>query len=152
MCHSGFPQWLAAAAAVLPTTLNRKPNMADETAKAQVAQPGGDTIFGKIVRKEIPVNLVYEDDLCVAFPDIAPQAPTHILVVPKKPIVQLSQAEDSDAALLGHMLIVAKKCARDAGLTKGYRIVINDGPDGGQSVYHVHIHILGGRILGWPPG
>ncbi|KAF7220185.1 adenosine 5'-monophosphoramidase HINT1 [Nothobranchius furzeri] len=126
--------------------------MADETAKAQVARPGGDTIFGKIVRKEIPVNLVYEDDLCVAFPDIAPQAPTHILVVPKKPIVQLSQAEDSDAALLGHMLIVAKKCARDAGLAKGYRIVINDGPDGGQSVYHIHIHILGGRILGWPPG
>ncbi|XP_013887738.1 adenosine 5'-monophosphoramidase HINT1 [Austrofundulus limnaeus] len=126
--------------------------MADETEKARTAQPGGDTIFGKIVRKEIPVNLVYEDDLCVAFPDITPQAPTHILVVPKKPIVQLSQAEDSDAALLGHMLIVAKKCAQDAGLSKGYRIVINDGPEGGQSVYHIHIHILGGRTMGWPPG
>ncbi|XP_037535518.1 histidine triad nucleotide-binding protein 1 [Nematolebias whitei] len=126
--------------------------MADETAKAQTARPGGDTIFGKIVRKEIPANLVYEDDLCVAFHDVAPQAPTHILVVPKKTIVQLSQAEDDDAALLGHMLIVAKKCAQDAGLSKGYRIVINDGPDGGQSVYHVHIHILGGRIMGWPPG
>uniref|UniRef100_A0A3Q2ZMH4 Histidine triad nucleotide binding protein 1 n=1 Tax=Kryptolebias marmoratus TaxID=37003 RepID=A0A3Q2ZMH4_KRYMA len=119
---------------------------------AQTAQPGGDTIFGKIVRKEIPVNLLYEDDLCVAFPDIAPQAPTHILVVPKKPIVQLSEAEDGDAALLGHMLIVAKKCAKDAGLSKGYRIVINDGPDGGQSVYHIHVHILGGRSMGWPPG
>ncbi|XP_017287255.1 histidine triad nucleotide-binding protein 1 [Kryptolebias marmoratus] len=126
--------------------------MADETTKAQTAQPGGDTIFGKIVRKEIPVNLLYEDDLCVAFPDIAPQAPTHILVVPKKPIVQLSEAEDGDAALLGHMLIVAKKCAKDAGLSKGYRIVINDGPDGGQSVYHIHVHILGGRSMGWPPG
>uniref|UniRef100_A0A1A8B253 Histidine triad nucleotide binding protein 1 n=6 Tax=Nothobranchius TaxID=28779 RepID=A0A1A8B253_NOTFU len=148
MCHSGFPSSTLSCC----YHINRKPNMADETAKAQVARPGGDTIFGKIVRKEIPVNLVYEDDLCVAFPDIAPQAPTHILVVPKKPIVQLSQAEDSDAALLGHMLIVAKKCARDAGLAKGYRIVINDGPDGGQSVYHIHIHILGGRILGWPPG
>ncbi|KAM4729290.1 adenosine 5'-monophosphoramidase HINT1 [Anableps anableps] len=126
--------------------------MADETAKAQAAQPGGDTIFGKIVRKEIPVNLIYEDDQCVAFPDIAPQAPTHILVVPKKPIVQLSQAEESDAALLGHMLIVAKKVAQEAGLSKGYRIVINDGPDGGQSVYHIHIHVLGGRTMGWPPG
>uniref|UniRef100_A0A3P9KSR7 Histidine triad nucleotide binding protein 1 n=2 Tax=Oryzias TaxID=8089 RepID=A0A3P9KSR7_ORYLA len=126
--------------------------MADETEKAQTARPGGDTIFGKIVRKEIPVNLLYEDDQCVAFPDISPQAPTHILVVPKKPIVQLSVAEEDDAALLGHMLIVAKKCAKDAGLTKGYRIVINDGPDGGQSVYHIHIHVLGGRMMGWPPG
>nr|XP_033468731.1 histidine triad nucleotide-binding protein 1 [Epinephelus lanceolatus] len=126
--------------------------MADEIAKAQAAKPGGDTIFGKIVRKEIPANFLYEDDQCVAFPDVAPQAPTHILVVPKKPIVQLSQAEDDDAALLGHMMIVARKCAKDAGLTKGYRIVINDGPDGGQSVYHIHLHILGGRIMKWPPG
>ncbi|KAM6916340.1 adenosine 5'-monophosphoramidase HINT1 [Xenentodon cancila] len=126
--------------------------MADETAIAQVAQPGGDTIFGKIVRKEIPAQFIYEDDQCVAFPDVAPQAPTHILVVPKKPIVQLSKAEESDAALLGHMMMVAKKCAAEAGLTKGYRIVINDGPDGGQSVYHIHIHVLGGRTMGWPPG
>lgn len=125
---------------------------ATETAKAQAAKPGGDTIFGKIVRKEIPANFLYEDDQCVAFPDVAPQAPTHILVVPKKPIVQLSQAEDDDAALLGHMMIVARKCAKDAGLTKGYRIVINDGPDGGQSVYHIHLHILGGRMMKWPPG
>ncbi|KAM4590938.1 adenosine 5'-monophosphoramidase HINT1 [Odontesthes bonariensis] len=126
--------------------------MADETAKAQTAKPGGDTIFGKIIRKEIPAKFIYEDDQCIAFPDVAPQAPTHILVVPKKPIVQLSQAEDSDAALLGHMMLVAKKCAHEAGLSKGYRIVINDGPDGGQSVYHIHIHVLGGRTMGWPPG
>ncbi|KAM9847645.1 adenosine 5'-monophosphoramidase HINT1 [Aulostomus maculatus] len=126
--------------------------MADETAKAQVAKPGGDTIFGKIVRKEIPADLLHEDDKCVAFNDVSPQAPTHILVVPKKPIVQLSQAEDSDAGLLGHLLIVAKNCAKNAGLTKGYRIVINDGPDGGQSVYHIHIHVLGGRGMKWPPG
>ncbi|XP_019947061.1 adenosine 5'-monophosphoramidase HINT1 [Paralichthys olivaceus] len=126
--------------------------MADETAKAQSAQPGGDTIFGKIIRKEIPVQLIYEDEQCVAFPDIAPQAPTHILVVPKKPIVQLSQAEDTDAALLGHLMMVAKKCAHDAGLSNGYRIVINDGRDGGQSVYHIHIHVLGGRTMQWPPG
>ncbi|KAL7383424.1 hypothetical protein ABVT39_010410 [Epinephelus coioides] len=126
--------------------------MADEIAKAQAAKPGGDTIFGKIVRKEVPANFLYEDDQCVVFPDVAPQAPTHILVVPKKPIVQLSQAEDDDAALLGHMMIVARKCAKDAGLTKGYRIVINDGPDGGQSVYHIHLHVLGGRMMKWPPG
>uniref|UniRef100_A0A665WVK1 HIT domain-containing protein n=1 Tax=Echeneis naucrates TaxID=173247 RepID=A0A665WVK1_ECHNA len=119
---------------------------------SQIAQPGGDTIFGKIIRKEIPATLIYEDDKCVAFPDIAPQAPTHILVVPKKPIVQLSTAEDSDAALLGHLMIVAKKCAEEAGLSKGYRIVVNDGPDGGQSVYHIHIHVLGGRTMKWPPG
>ncbi|XP_051235903.1 histidine triad nucleotide-binding protein 1 [Dicentrarchus labrax] len=126
--------------------------MADEMAKAQAAQPGGDTIFGKIVRKEIPANLIYEDDQCVVFPDISPQAPTHLLVVPKKPIVQLSQAEESDAALLGHLMIVAKKCAQEAGLSKGYRIVINDGPEGGQSVYHIHVHVLGGRMMAWPPG
>ncbi|XP_034408110.1 histidine triad nucleotide-binding protein 1 [Cyclopterus lumpus] len=126
--------------------------MADEMAKAQAAKPGGDTIFGKIIRKEIPVELLYEDDKCVAFPDITPQAPTHILVVPKKPIVQLSKAEESDAELLGHMMLVAKKCAQDAGLSNGYRIVVNDGPDGGQSVYHIHIHILGGRVMKWPPG
>lgn len=126
--------------------------MADETARAQTAQPGGDTIFGKIIRKEIPVSLLHEDDKCIAFPDIAPQAPTHILVVPKKPIVQLSKAEECDSALLGHLMLVAKKCAEQAGLSKGYRIVINDGPDGGQSVYHIHIHVLGGRQMGWPPG
>ncbi|KAM9365842.1 adenosine 5'-monophosphoramidase HINT1 [Pholidichthys leucotaenia] len=126
--------------------------MADETAKAQKAKPGGDTIFGKIIRKEIPAKIIYEDDQCVAFNDISAQAPTHFLVVPKKPIVQLSQAEESDAALLGHLLIVAKKCAEEAGLSNGYRIVINDGKDGGQSVYHIHIHVLGGRQMEWPPG
>uniref|UniRef100_A0A3Q1AMY7 HIT domain-containing protein n=2 Tax=Amphiprion ocellaris TaxID=80972 RepID=A0A3Q1AMY7_AMPOC len=145
-------RWFSALKAALTGPLFVCANMADETARAQTAQPGGDTIFGKIVRKEIPANFLYEDDLCVAFPDVSPQAPTHILVVPKKPIVQLSKAEDSDAALLGHMMIVAKKCAQDAGLSKGFRIVINDGPDGGQSVYHIHIHVLGGRTMRWPPG
>ncbi|CDQ81013.1 adenosine 5'-monophosphoramidase HINT1 [Salvelinus alpinus] len=126
--------------------------MADEIAKAQVAQPGGDTIFGKIIRKEIPAKILFEDDQCIAFHDVTPQAPTHFLVVPRKPIVQLSKAEDSDAALLGHMMIVAKKCAEQIGLPKGYRLILNDGPDGGQSVYHIHIHVMGGRQLGWPPG
>ncbi|KAK6316465.1 hypothetical protein J4Q44_G00139890 [Coregonus suidteri] len=126
--------------------------MADEIAKAQAAKAGGDTIFGKIIRKEIPAKIFFEDDQCIAFHDVTPQAPTHFLVVPRKPIVQLSKAEDSDAALLGHMMIVAKKCAEQIGLAKGYRLVVNDGPDGGQSVYHIHIHVMGGRQLGWPPG
>ncbi|MBN3310734.1 adenosine 5'-monophosphoramidase HINT1 isoform X2 [Amia ocellicauda] len=126
--------------------------MADEIAKAQTAQPGGDTIFGKIIRKEIPAKIFYEDEQCIAFHDIAPQAPTHFLVVPKKPIPQLSKAEDSDAALLGHLMIVAKKCAAEVGLAKGYRLVLNDGPHGGQEVFHLHIHVLGGRQLHWPPG
>ncbi|CAB1319068.1 unnamed protein product [Coregonus sp. 'balchen'] len=111
--------------------------MADEIAKAQAAKAGGDTIFGKIIRKEIPAKIFFEDDQCIAFHDVTPQAPTHFLVVPRKPIVQLSKAEDSDAAI---------------GLAKGYRLVVNDGPDGGQSVYHIHIHVMGGRQLGWPPG
>ncbi|XP_006000265.1 adenosine 5'-monophosphoramidase HINT1 [Latimeria chalumnae] len=113
---------------------------------------GGDTIFGKIIRKEIPSKVIYEDEQCIAFHDISPQAPTHFLVVPKKPIAQLSQAEEADKVLLGHLMIVGKKCAADLGLTKGYRLVLNEGTDGGQSVYHVHLHILGGRQLSWPPG
>ncbi|KAM4810218.1 adenosine 5'-monophosphoramidase HINT1 [Rhinophrynus dorsalis] len=126
--------------------------MADEISKAQTARPGGDTIFGKIIRKEIPANVFYEDDQCIAFHDISPQAPTHFLVVPKKYITQLSKADAADGALLGHLMIVGKKCAADLGLTNGYRLVINEGPDGGQSVYHLHLHVLGGRQLGWPPG
>ncbi|XP_030422700.1 histidine triad nucleotide-binding protein 1 [Gopherus evgoodei] len=126
--------------------------MADEIRKAQAARPGGETIFGKIIRKEIAAKIIFEDEQCLAFHDISPQAPTHFLVVPKKPIVQLSEAEDSDESLLGHLMIVGKKCAAELGLTKGYRMVVNEGPDGGQSVYHVHLHVLGGRQLGWPPG
>ncbi|XP_019410915.1 PREDICTED: histidine triad nucleotide-binding protein 1 [Crocodylus porosus] len=126
--------------------------MADEISRAQAARPGGDTIFGKIIRKEIPANVIFEDEQCIAFHDISPQAPVHFLVVPKKPIVQLSEAQDSDESLLGHLMIVGKKCAADLGLTKGFRMVVNEGPEGGQSVYHVHLHVLGGRQLGWPPG
>ncbi|NXT19898.1 HINT1 protein, partial [Syrrhaptes paradoxus] len=126
--------------------------MADEVSKAQAARPGGDTIFGKIIRKEIPANIIYEDAQCLAFHDISPQAPTHFLVIPKKPIVRLSEAEDSDESLLGHLMIVGKKCAANLGLNNGFRMVVNEGPEGGQSVYHVHLHVLGGRQLGWPPG
>nr|CAB3252876.1 histidine triad nucleotide-binding protein 2, mitochondrial-like [Phallusia mammillata] len=126
--------------------------MADEVAKAQAAQAGGDTIFAKIIRKEIPSDLIHEDDLCVAFRDVSPQAPVHFLVVPKKPIAQLSKASPEDQQLMGHLMMVAKKCAEQEGLGKGFRLVVNDGPDGAQSVYHLHIHVLGGRQLQWPPG
>jgi histidine triad (HIT) family protein len=111
-----------------------------------------DTIFGKIIRREIPADIIYEDDLALAFKDVTPQAPTHILVIPKKPIPQISLAEDSDRELLGHLLLTAKKVADLAGLKNGYRIVINNGEDGGQTVYHLHLHILGDRPMKWPPG
>ncbi|MEC4986781.1 MAG: histidine triad nucleotide-binding protein [Oscillatoria sp. PMC 1068.18] len=111
-----------------------------------------DTIFGKIISREIPADIVYEDDLTLAFKDIAPQAPTHILVIPKKTISQLAKATDEDRELLGHLLLTAKKVAEEAGLTNGYRLVINNGLDGGQTVDHLHCHILGDRQMQWPPG
>jgi histidine triad (HIT) family protein len=111
-----------------------------------------DTIFGKIIRKEIPAEIVYEDDLALAFKDVNPQAPTHILVIPKKAIARLSEATSQDHALMGHLLLSAKRIAEQAGLSNGYRLVINNGDDGGQSVDHLHLHILGGRPMGWPPG
>lgn len=111
-----------------------------------------ETIFSKIIRKEIPAEIVYEDNLAIAFKDVNPQAPVHILVIPKEPIAQLSDAESKDHALMGHLLLTAKRVAAQAGLTNGYRLVINTGPDGGQTVYHLHLHILGGRQMDWPPG
>ncbi|MBD2182975.1 histidine triad nucleotide-binding protein [Planktothrix sp. FACHB-1355] len=111
-----------------------------------------DTIFGKIIRREIRADIVYEDDLALAFKDINPQAPVHILVIPKKPIAKLADAESQDHALMGHLLLTAKRIAEQAGLTNGYRVVINNGDDGGQTVYHLHLHILGGRQMEWPPG
>jgi histidine triad (HIT) family protein len=111
-----------------------------------------ETIFSKIIRKEIPADIVYEDDLCLAFNDISPQAPTHILVIPKKPIPKLADAESQDHALMGHLLLTVKRVAEQAGLSNGYRVVINIGEDGGQTVDHLHLHILGGRSLAWPPG
>ena len=111
-----------------------------------------DTIFGKIIRREIPADIVYEDDLALAFKDVNPQAPTHILVIPKKPISQLSEASPEDAALMGHLLMTVKKVAEQANLSNGYRVVINNGADAGQSVDHLHLHILGDRTMNWPPG
>ncbi len=111
-----------------------------------------DTIFGQIIRKEIPAQIVYEDDDVLAFKDINPQAPVHLLVIPKQPIPQLSQTQPQDQALLGKLLLTAQQIAAAEGLTQGYRVVINNGDDGGQTVYHLHLHILGGRSLSWPPG
>jgi len=110
------------------------------------------TLFGKIIRREIPADIVYEDDLCLAFRDIVPQAPVHILLIPKKYIPRLADAAPEDQAVLGHLLLKVQEIAIQEGLVKGYRTVINTDSDGGQTVYHLHIHILGGRSLSWPPG
>jgi histidine triad (HIT) family protein len=110
-----------------------------------------DTIFGKIARGEMKADVVYEDDRAVAFRDIAPQAPTHVLVIPREPIARLSESRDGDAALLGHLLVVARKVARQEGLSD-FRLVVNDGAGAGQTVFHLHVHVLGGRPFRWPPG
>ncbi|MEL6470765.1 MAG: histidine triad nucleotide-binding protein [Cyanobacteria bacterium J06623_4] len=111
-----------------------------------------ETIFSKIISRDIPADIVYEDDLCLAFKDITPQAPTHILVIPKKPIPKLSEAAPEDKALLGHLLYTVSEIAREQKLENGYRVVINTGEEGGQTVFHLHLHLLGGRGLAWPPG
>ena len=111
-----------------------------------------ETLFSKIIRKEIAADIVYEDDLALAFRDIHPQAPVHILVIPKQPIPKLADAESGDQALMGHLLLTVKRVAEQLGLSNGYRVVINSGSDGGQTVDHLHLHILGGRHMNWPPG
>ncbi|MCH8203575.1 MAG: histidine triad nucleotide-binding protein [Candidatus Hydrogenedentes bacterium] len=114
---------------------------------------GEDTLFAKIARGEIPSDEVYSDEEYFAFRDIAPGAPTHILIVPRKPIPKISDATAEDRALLGGLLLKAAEIARTEGLEEdGYRLVINCGKDGGQTVYHLHLHILGGRQMNWPPG
>ncbi|WP_245395440.1 histidine triad nucleotide-binding protein [Anthocerotibacter panamensis] len=110
------------------------------------------TLFERIIAREIPADIVYEDDLSLAFRDINPQAPVHLLVIPKKPLPQVEQMTEADKPLLGHLLWVANQVAAQQGLTNGYRLVVNNGNDGGQTVYHLHVHLLGGRFMGWPPG
>ena len=111
------------------------------------------TLFTKIINGDIPSDKVYEDELCYAFRDIEPQAPVHVLVVPRKEIPNLGAAADGDGALLGHLLLVSARIAKSEGLSEnGYRLVVNNGKDGGQAVDHLHIHILGGRRMAWPPG
>ncbi|MDQ2098155.1 MAG: histidine triad nucleotide-binding protein [Tychonema bourrellyi B0820] len=111
-----------------------------------------ETIFSKIISREIPADIVYEDDLALAFRDVNPQAPVHILVIPKQPIAKLADAEYGDRDLMGHLLLTVKLIAEQLGLSNGYRVVINNGNDGGQTVDHLHLHILGGRHMKWPPG
>jgi histidine triad (HIT) family protein len=110
-----------------------------------------DTIFGRILRGEIPCDQVYADELCLAFRDVAPQAPVHVLVIPREPIARLDEAGEGHAALLGHLLLVAAKVAHQEGL-EGFRTVINSGGEAGQTVFHLHVHVIGGRPLAWPPG
>jgi histidine triad (HIT) family protein len=112
-----------------------------------------ETIFSKIIRKEIPAKIVYEDDLSLAFHDINPKAPIHVLIIPKKPIASLEEVTADDQALMGHLHLVLQKVAALLGIAEsGYRLVVNCGHDGGQEVPHLHFHLLGGRSLGWPPG
>ncbi len=109
-------------------------------------------IFCKIIAGEVPSKIVYEDDKVVAFEDINPQAPVHILVVPRKHIAKVDEMTPEDEPLLGHMVFVAKEIAKVKGLDEGYRLVLNNGPAGGQAVFHIHLHLLGGRQMQWPPG
>jgi histidine triad (HIT) family protein len=111
-----------------------------------------ETIFSKIIERRIPARIEHEDDRCLAFHDVAPQAPTHVLVIPKKPIPSLADLEPADEALVGHLVLVATQLAATLGLGDGYRLVVNCGRDGGQSVDHLHVHLLGGRAMRWPPG
>ncbi|KAK7380840.1 hypothetical protein VNO78_33359 [Psophocarpus tetragonolobus] len=131
--------------------------MASEKQAALAATPSdvdGPTIFDKIINKEIPPTVVYEDDKVLAFRDITPQAPTHILIIPKVKdgLSGLSKSEERHFEILGRLLYTAKLVAKQEGLDDGFRVVINDGPKGCQSVYHIHVHLLGGRQMNWPPG
>jgi len=153
----------AAALSVAPKLLRAEfcsdGKCSDEVEKAKLASDAAekyrpeDSIFSKIIRKEIPADIIHEDEKAIAFRDVNPVAPKHILVIPRKPITQLATSTEQDIPLLGHLLWVAKSVAEKENLNdSGYRIVINNGRDAAQSVYHLHIHILGGRQMSWPPG
>ena len=118
---------------------------ADETLSAM-------TIFEKIITREIPAKIIWEDDDAIAFHDVDPQAPVHVLIVPKKAVARLADTTDEDASLLGKLLLIARDVAKQLELNSGYRVVINCGPDAGESVPHLHVHLLGKRALAWPPG
>ncbi len=110
------------------------------------------TLFEKIIAREIPANIEHEDEHCIVIHDIDPQAPIHCLIIPKKPIPRIAEAESGDRSALGHLLLTAAQVAEKLQLAKGFRIVINNGTDGGETVPHLHVHLLGGRSLQWPPG
>jgi len=111
-----------------------------------------ETLFSKIIDRQIPADIVFEDDLCLCFKDVNPQAPVHYLLIPKKPIERLTDSKSEDQSLLGHMMIKAGEIANEAGHGEAFRLVVNNGEGAGQSVFHLHIHILAGRAMGWPPG
>ncbi|XP_020583093.1 14 kDa zinc-binding protein [Phalaenopsis equestris] len=137
------------------STSSSSPMASSEKDAALAAVPSDSpTIFDKIIKKELPTTVVYEDDKALAFRDINPQAPTHILIIPKVKdgLTGLSKAEERHIEILGYLLYIAKVVAKQEGLVDGFRTVINDGPNGCQSVYHLHIHLLGGRQMEWPPG
>ena len=110
------------------------------------------TLFEKIINKEIPAEILYEDDISIVIKDISPQAPTHLLIIPKKVIPKLSDATDEDQDILGHLMLLAGKIAHQLGLDETFRLVVNNGAKAGQSVFHLHLHLLSGRPLNWPPG
>ena len=111
-----------------------------------------ETIFDRIIRREIPADIVHEDEQCLAFRDVNPQAPVHILIIPKKPMARLSDAGDDDKELLGHLMLVANQVAAEQGIADAFRLVVNNGAGVGQSVFRLHLHVLGGRSFTWPPG
>lgn len=112
-----------------------------------------DCLFCKFVRKELPTRVVFEDDSCLAFEDINPKAPVHVLLIPKKHIVSIETMAPEDATTLGHLTLISRQIAQSKNVHQsGYRVVINTGPDAGQSVFHIHLHLLGGRPMAWPPG
>lgn len=110
------------------------------------------TLFQKIIDRELPSKIEYEDERCIAIHDIDPKAPTHLLLIPKKPIARIGEASPEDQELLGHMMLVVGQLARTLGWSDGFRVVINHGPQGGEAVPHLHIHLLAGRQMAWPPG
>ncbi|HOA52143.1 MAG TPA: histidine triad nucleotide-binding protein [Thermogutta sp.] len=110
------------------------------------------TVFKKIIDREIPAEIVYEDQECLAFKDINPQAPIHVIVIPKKEIPNLEELREEDEALIGHLFIAMQRIAQQMGISTGYRVVLNNGPDAGQEVMHMHFHLLAGRKFDWPPG
>lgn len=111
-----------------------------------------ETIFSQIINREIDADIVFEDDHCLAFRDINPQAPLHVLIIPKKPIDMLSNADADDSQLLGHLMLIARRVAHDEGYGEAFRLVVNNGKAAQQTVFHLHIHVLGGRAFQWPPG
>jgi histidine triad (HIT) family protein len=126
--------------------------MTNKKTYARFVDMSSDCLFCRIVAGNIPTQRMYEDDLSLGFADIHPQAPVHLLIIPKEHIASQAHAEEEHSQVLGHLLAKAAEMARSAGLDRGYRVVINTGPDGGQTVDHLHVHLLGGRHMGWPPG